>query len=121
MSTLTKYIIGFVLSILFTLIAFGAVSYHLETGHVFPSHMVAVPVLVALAVVQLLVQLICFLHVGRRGEGWNIISLVFTAFVVLVLVGGSIWIMYHLDHVAMEERFNEIYGDGLISPQTHGD
>ena len=92
MNTARIYIIGFTLSVLLTLAAFWLV------GQTFTREVVLV-FLVTLAVAQLWVQLICFLHLGREQKPrWHLITFAFAAFIVLVLVGGSIWIMYHLDH-----------------------
>ncbi|MCL1125258.1 cytochrome o ubiquinol oxidase subunit IV [Shewanella surugensis] len=89
--TYASYIIGFVLSILLTIIPYYIVVYlDISTGFKTLS-------IVILAVAQLLVQLIFFLHLNTRSEkGWNFLSFVFTMLVVLILIGGSLWIMYHL-------------------------
>ncbi len=111
--TIRTYITGFTLSIALTLAAFWLVSQDF-------SHEAAVAVLVALAVAQLFVQLICFLHIGQGGRPrWNLITFIFTAFIVVVLVGGTIWVMYHLEqgHGGLEE----VYEGGVVSPQTQDD
>lgn len=111
--TIRTYIIGFALSILLTLAAFWFVSQDV-------SHDVALLVLVGLAVAQLFVQLICFLHVGQGEKPrWNLITFIFTAFIVIVLVGGTIWVMHHLDRTHM--NLSEIYEGDVISPQTQDD
>ncbi len=76
--------------------------------------------IIGLAVAQLFVQLIYFLHLGQEKKPrWNVITFAFAAFIVLVLVGGTVWIMYHLDegHAGL----TEIYEGGVISPQTQDD
>lgn len=99
MKTLRAYSMGFGLSIFFTLLAFGLVWYHMQNEHIFPSHEIMVPLLIALAVLQLFVQLVFFLHLGQEEKPrWNSIVFAFAAFVVIILVGGSIWIMNHLEH-----------------------
>jgi len=103
MKTLHAYILGFVLSIGLTLGAFWVVEMHLNTNHVSPTHEVAVPVLLVLAVLQLLVQLILFLHLGREPKPqWNLLAFFFALFIVVVVVGGSLWIMNHLHHEATD-------------------
>ena len=63
MNTWRTYIIGFVLSIVLSVVAFGLVGAHLKTSHSYPSHELAVPLLIVLAIAQLLVQLLFFLHI----------------------------------------------------------
>lgn len=92
MSETKKYTIGFVLSLLLTWIA-----YSIAVGHVIAPHLI-VAVLVALAIVQLVVQLVYFLHLGNRGEGWNVLAFTFMGIVLLIIVVGSLWIMANLDY-----------------------
>ncbi len=91
-----SYIVGFVLSVVITCIAFYLVAYEVMT----PSARICG--IVVLALVQLLVQLIFFLHLNFSSEArWNLISFVFTAIVVLILVFGSLWIMLSLNYNMM--------------------
>ena len=109
------YLIGFGLSIVLTLVAFGLGQIHLWTDHVFPTHEMAVPALIVLALSQLVVQLFFFLHVGKeKGPRWNLMALLFALIVVVILVGGTLWIMNHLSHEQMHEPFES----GIITPQT---
>ncbi len=89
-----SYIIGFVLSILTTLIAYFLVVYE-----VLPQQALVITVL-SIAVVQLVVQLIFFLHLGR-GNKWKLLTFIFAFLVVLTVVVGSLWIMYNLDYNMM--------------------
>ena len=34
-------------------------------------------------------------------EGWNLLSFVFTVLIIAILVVGSMWIMFHLNHNMM--------------------
>jgi cytochrome o ubiquinol oxidase subunit IV len=55
--------------------------------------------IVALALVQLFIQLIFFLHLGRESKPrWNLSALAFAVIVVVILVFGSLWIMASLDY-----------------------
>ncbi|MDO8548269.1 MAG: cytochrome o ubiquinol oxidase subunit IV [bacterium] len=120
MKTLRTYTIGFALSIALTLAAFGLLQAHLNTDHGYPSHGVAIPVLVALAIAQMVVQLILFLHVGKEQKPrWNLTALTFALLVVAILVGGTLWIMRNLSHGQMNQTqpFNGID----ITPQTEND
>ena len=100
MNTLTDYILGYVLSLLITL--FGAVllGHHVFIAeHAYPSHTLLAVVFVGLALFQLVVQLVFFLHIGKGEKGrTNLPVLAFTLIIVCILVGGTLWIMANLDH-----------------------
>lgn len=86
-----SYVIGLILSIVLTLVAFGVV---MSGGF---SDTVAVVTILAMAVLQVLVQLIMFMHMNTKSDGgWNFISFVFTLTILVLVIGGSIWIMHHL-------------------------
>lgn len=93
---ISSYVIGFVLSIATTLIAFFAVQYKLwPTGQL-------IAIIVALAVVQLFVQLLFFLHLSReKGTRWRLITILFAVLVVIIVVVGSLWIMHNLNYNMM--------------------
>lgn len=93
------YVIGFALSVILTLIAFGLVHTHLAHHHEFPSDNFVVVSLLSLAVVQLFVQMVFFLHI-RRGDKprWNVWAFAFAVTVVMILVIGSMWIMANLNY-----------------------
>src|SRR5689334_18708250 len=90
---LATYIIGFVLSVLLTLDAYLMVTQHLLSGGAL------VAGLAATALAQLVVQLGGFLHLGQGTNArWNTLAFGFMGLVVAILVGGSLWIMSHLDY-----------------------
>lgn len=91
-TSLLKYTGGLVMSIILTLVAFWVSA----TGTVWPG---GVPVLLAaLAIAQMGVHLLMFLHVSSGPEGVNnIMSLAFGVFVVALLIFGSMIIMHSLD------------------------
>ncbi len=94
--SVTSYIIGFALSILITVAAFLIVG-----NKVFPIMGLYLSITV-LALLQLLVQLSFFLHLNFKSEGrWNLMAFIFTLIVVLILVFGSMWIMYSLNYNMM--------------------
>jgi cytochrome o ubiquinol oxidase operon protein cyoD len=120
MKPINAYITGFVLSIGLTLASFGLLYFHIQSDHVFPSHELIVPILVMLAVSQLLVQLIFFLHLGQEDKPrWNSIAFAFAVFIVFVVVGGSLWIMNNLNHG--QSSLEELYPAGDISPRGQDD
>ncbi len=110
--TLRSYLTGFLLSLSLTAAAFGLASWHLSAEHLYPPHTVVAGGLVLLALVQLLVQLVFFLHVGKRSSAWNLSALIFALFIVMFLVLGTLWIMNNLQH-SQQTPF-----EGLPSPQT---
>lgn len=82
------YLVGFVLSIILTVIPFALVMQGLV------STTVILWTITACAVIQVYVHLVCFLHMGGHGQQrWHSLSFVFTVLIVAFLVGGSIWIM----------------------------
>jgi len=87
------YLIGFVLSAILTAIPFWLVM----TG-VLQNRQATVLVVVALAIVQILVHTVAFLHVNTKAEnGWTLMAMVFTAVLVAITICGSLWIMYHIN------------------------
>lgn len=94
--TLAAYVTGFVLCIILTLIAFALVGKQLLTGS---DVYIALSIL---ALVQLFVQVICFLRLNASAEGqWNLMPFLFALLVVMILVSGSLWIMYNLNYNMM--------------------
>lgn len=90
--TAKSYIIGFIASLLLTAISFSLVITQLISGQVL------IYTLIGLAVVQAIVQLIFFLHVGQEAKPrWETIAFCFTVMVLLIIVVGSLWIMNDLD------------------------
>jgi cytochrome o ubiquinol oxidase operon protein cyoD len=63
----------------------------------------AIPVaLLVLAIAQMGVHLVFFLHITTGPDNTNnILALAFGTLVVFLIVVGSIWIMYHLNHNMM--------------------
>ncbi len=52
----------------------------------------------AFAVVQILVHMVYFLHLKPKAEGgWTMTALLFTIIVVVIMLSGSLWVMYHLN------------------------
>jgi cytochrome o ubiquinol oxidase operon protein cyoD len=88
-----SYMVGFIISVVLTVIPFGLVMY--------PSlpRNVTVWVVVALGAVQIFAHLKYFLHLDTAQEQrWNLIALIFSAVIILLLVGLSLWIMNSIHH-----------------------
>src|SRR3989344_7241028 len=93
------YIIGFTLSFALTLAAFTLVWRYVDSGRQIFNGNSLLAWIAALALAQLLVQLVFFLHLGRESKPrWNMMVLAFAATIVVILVFGSLWIMYNLDY-----------------------
>jgi cytochrome o ubiquinol oxidase operon protein cyoD len=97
--TISQYVAGFVLSLAITLVAYATVQHHINTGHVFPTDSAMVAILSILAIAQLMVQLVFFLHLNRESKPrWNLLVAGFAVLVVLIVVFGSLWIMGNLNY-----------------------
>jgi cytochrome o ubiquinol oxidase operon protein cyoD len=94
-----SYIAGFGLSVLLTLTAFYLVYQHNHSQQPIFSHKYLMGALLVLALSQLFVQLLFFLHLDRESKPlWNLQVAILAAGVVLILVIGSIWIMNNLNY-----------------------
>jgi cytochrome o ubiquinol oxidase operon protein cyoD len=88
--------LGLGFSIVLTAAAFWAIGTHIIYGP-------AIPVaLIVLAIAQMGVHLVFFLHVTTGPDNTNnVLALAFGLMVVFLIVGGSIWIMAHLNQNMM--------------------
>lgn len=119
--TLNRYILGFGISLIITLGVFALVSWHIDLGHEFPPHELLYPLLAVAAIIQLLVQVIFFLHIGdEKGPRWNLLAFSFAGVVVVILVGGTLWIMTNLMHTH-EMPANTPYIGNVVTPATEND
>ena len=92
-STFKGYMTGFVLAVILTVIPFWLVM-----AKVFPSSSTTALVILGIAAVQIVVHMIYFLHMNTRSEGgWSLLALVFTVVLLVIMLAGSIWVMYHLN------------------------
>ena len=95
-SGLRSYLIGLTLSILLTAASFWALQTHVIYG---PGIGVALGVL---AVAQMGVHLVFFLHITTGADNTNnVLALAFGTLIVGLVVAGSLWIMAHLNHNMM--------------------
>jgi cytochrome o ubiquinol oxidase operon protein cyoD len=95
-ATFKGYATGFVLSVILT-----AIPFWLVMAKVLPPQLTA-PVILAFAAVQMLVHMVYFLHLNAKVEGgWSLLALIFTAALVVILLAGSIWVMYHMNENMM--------------------
>ena len=94
--TLTSYLTGFVLALILTAIPFGFVM----SGAFSPA--ATIFAIFSAGVVQILVHLHYFLHLDTSSAArWNVLALIFTIVIMLLFVGGTIWIMHSLHYRLM--------------------
>lgn len=89
--SIKQYTIGFILSIILTILPFGMAM----SGGFSKSTLLAV---VGLAgIVQIFVQLVFFLHMNASEEQrWNVIAFLYTILTIAILLIGSVWVMNYL-------------------------
>lgn len=91
--TFKGYVTGFVLSVILT-----AIPFWLVMGDVLGHKVWTTVLILALAVVQIFVHMVYFLHMNTKSEGgWTILALIFTVTLVFITLSGSIWVMHHLN------------------------
>lgn len=95
-TSIKPLILGFIFSIIFALGAYRIITHsHLK-------HDWLLFTVVGLGVLQIIAQLVFFLHLGLESKPrWNIAMFIYTILLVLALVGGSIWIMINLNYNLM--------------------
>lgn len=97
--TVITYTAGFILSLGLTMAAYLLVHRHVQSHHLIFSDGFLLTAISLLAVTQLFVQLMFFLHLDRESKPWwNNTALAFAAIVVFIIVLGSIWIMNNLGY-----------------------
>jgi cytochrome o ubiquinol oxidase operon protein cyoD len=105
---ITSYVFGYLLSLELTAGAYFTVKYALRT-HSSVNYDKALAYISILAVAQLIVQLVFFLHLGRESKPrWNLNALLFAVLVVVIIVFGSLWIMHNLNyHMQNPQQINK--------------
>lgn len=99
---ISSYVIGFVLSTATTLAAYFAV-----VNQLWPFEQL-VALIVGLAVVQLIIQLLFFLHLSHeKGGRWKLVTFGFAVLIVAIVVVGSLWIMNNLNYNMMDMSAEE--------------
>lgn len=96
-ATYTSYVIGFSLSLLLTFVAYFFVWMHFFT------RMTLIYTIAGLAVIQAVIQLLFFLHLGKESKPrWETAVFFFMVMVLLIIAIGSLWIMYNLNTRVMQ-------------------
>jgi len=99
------YLIGLGLSVLATVVAFVLPGTSLVWQPSIPA------ALIVLAIAQMGVHIVFFLHITTRPDSVNnVMALAFGVFVVFVLIVGSVWIMTNLnDNMIPMERLMQMH------------
>lgn len=86
-----EYCIGGILALVLTLAAFGLVATH------WFDRMASLGIVAAMALVQMLVHFRYFLHIDlRRSHRDELQLILFTALIILLMAGGTLWILWNL-------------------------
>ena len=92
-SSLSEYVWGMIWSILLTAVSFGLVM----VGGLGLDNTTIKSILILAAVLQVFVQLVYFLHMnGSSDQYWNTVTGIFAVLQVVILMGGTLWVMFHL-------------------------
>lgn len=93
---LVSYAIGFILSVILTVIAYAVVvNDTIISAYAAPLLAIVISVL---ASVQLIVQLLFFMHLSEEHRPrWKLMTFIFCFVILGVIVFGSLWIMFDLN------------------------
>ncbi len=112
-----RYVLGFVLSLVATGVAFWLVWSRPEGL----TNVGIIGLLLTLALSQLLVQLVFFLHLSEEKKPRpHTLSFIFMSMVVLIIGLGSLWIMANLDYnMSPKEVETYIQNEEMPKPGDH--
>lgn len=103
--TLKDYAIGFVLSVILT-----AIPFWLVMAKVFDKSSTTAMVVLGFAAVQIVVHMVYFLHMNGKNEGgWTLLSTMFTLVLLVIVLAGSIWVMYHMNVNMMPSMGDDVH------------
>ena len=103
-STFKGYMTGFVLAVILT-----AIPFWLVMGKVLPNSNITGLVILAIAAVQIVVHMVYFRHMNTSSEGgWSLLALAVTVVLLVIMLSGSIWVMYHLNTNMMPHTMHEM-------------
>lgn len=104
---LVSYVIGFVLSLLFTFIPYYLVVNQTISGTAL------LAAILGFAVLQMIIQVTFFLHLGRGPKpNWNFFFFISTIGIILIVVGGSIMIISNLHYnMSPEDQTKKLAND----------
>ncbi|TFW20981.1 cytochrome o ubiquinol oxidase subunit IV [Duganella callida] len=103
--SLKDYAIGFILSVILT-----AIPFWLVMNKVFDKSSTTAIVILGFAAIQVVVHMVYFLHMNGRAEGgWSMLATVFTLVLLVIVLSGSIWVMYHMNINMMPSMGNDVH------------
>lgn len=109
-SAVMSYFTGFILSLIFTLIPYYMVKNQFGSGNLL---LIAI---LGLAVIQLIIQVVYFLHLGRGPKPrWELYFFVSTIGLILIVVGASLVIMNNLHkNMSVQDQKEKLINDEAI-------
>ncbi|VEJ44726.1 cytochrome o ubiquinol oxidase subunit IV [Bartonella vinsonii] len=107
-----SYLIGFILAVFFTMGSFIPVMYGMMDSWAISTK---VAYLIGMAIIQIIVQIVFFLHLNSGPDAkWNLSALWFAAICVFIIIGGTWWAISHLN-------YNMMGGSGrIVEPEVLG-
>jgi cytochrome o ubiquinol oxidase operon protein cyoD len=103
--SLKDYAIGFILSVILT-----AIPFWLVMTKAFDKSSTTAIVILGFAAIQVIVHMVYFLHMNGKAEGgWSMLATVFTLVLLVIVLAGSIWVMYHMNINMMPSMGNEVH------------
>ncbi len=88
--------LGLTVGVIMTFAAYRIVMYHHLAGFTL------IATIFILALIQALLQFVFFLHLGLESKPqWGMLTFLFTALVLIIIVGGSLWIMNNMNYNLM--------------------
>lgn len=97
-ASIKPLVLGFIFSIISTLAVYRIVT------HMHLKHDWLVATVVGVGCLQVILQLVFFLHLGLESKPrWNLLMFLFTVLLILIVVLGTLWIMYNLSYNLMPE------------------
>lgn len=122
--TIKSYVIGYILSLIFT-----AIPYYLVVNQIITGNDLLL-IIVSIGFLQMIIQVLFFLHLGRGPKPlYNVAFFISTILIILVVVGGSIFIMNNLysnmssteitKSLAQKEAIYQVGGERTGACQGH--
>ncbi len=120
----SSYLVGFILAVFFTLGSFIPVMYGMMGSWAISTK---VAYLIGMAIIQIIVQIVFFLHLNSGPDAkWNLSALWFAIICVFLIIGGTWWAISHLNYNMMggsgrvvESGISE--GDSSVSTEKLSD
>lgn len=114
--SMSSYVIGFILSLIFTFIPYYMVVNQIVTGTAL------LVTILGIAIIQMLIQIVFFLHLGRGPKPfYNISFFLLTVGTILIVVAGSIVIIKNLHHNKTPSDQTKVLVDGENIYQIGGE